>query len=394
MRANRHDANSPPRRPPAERAPERVVRPPARRSRSATRDERPLDVVDRYLRDLGRTPRLEAHDEVELGFTIEGLERDLHRAIFATPPPPEDRGEIQAAIAATLAELDRRASQDARAREERARVAEPRRRLERAKLDLTRANLPLVVSIAKSYLERGVPLADLIQEGNLGLMRAVEKFDPRLGVRFSTYAAWWLRQAMQRALAAQGRSVRLPSSAGATLASAERAERELRQRFGRDPTLSEIADHLGEHDQRLDAMRAARSGVLSLDAPVSNEGPVALGDLLGDPEALAPDEQTASEEERAIARSALESLSTRERQVLELRYGMSDTEPRTLRDVGRELGLTRERIRQIEKQAVAKLRRRLAAGAERRPLRAPSVSVASSARDRAGPPSRDARSPR
>jgi RNA polymerase primary sigma factor len=323
------------------------------------------DSVDRYLSDLDSTARITPEEEIIYASRIEAAERDLLEqcavcglCALDSEARTAERERVQALLARALTRLDR-AANDPDMREIVRHLAAPRRRLDLVKRDLTRANLALVVSIAKNYIERGVPLADLIQEGNIGLMRAVEKFDGRWGVRFSTYAAWWLRQAMQRAIASQSRTVRLPSSAGVTLASLDRAERELRQNLGREPESVELAGILGDDAERLRALRVARAGIVSLDVPLTEDGRVSLADILCDGDLALPDDQAATSQTRHRARDALEVLSTREKLVVRLRFGIDRARPETLREVGKKLGLTRERIRQIEKQALDKLRKRL-----------------------------------
>jgi len=280
------------------------------------------DGVRRYLSELGAHALLTQRDELELG-----------RAIAA--------GRAAAARLAAgerSADLHRLAEEGEAARER-----------------FIAANLRLVVSIAKRYQTPAMPLPDVIQEGNLGLMRAVEKFEPERGFKFSTYATWWIRQAITRAIADKGRTIRVPAHVSEALAVLARTTAALGRELGRDPTVEELAEATGFPIQRVEDYRVAVHETVSLSAPIG-EDDGELADLLPDERVEVPFEAAATRMEQEALGQVLALLSERERDVLRLRFGLDGSMPRTLEDVGREYSLTRERIRQIEAKALTKLR--------------------------------------
>ncbi|MGW7275012.1 RNA polymerase sigma factor [Streptomyces sp. NPDC054864] len=301
--------------------------PPAPRSRADTGGPS-SDLFRQYLREIGRIPLLTAAEEVELA-------RGVEAGLFA-----EEKLRLATDLDSQLAlDLDKL-------------VVVGRM----AKRRLIEANLRLVVSVAKRYVGRGLTMLDLVQEGNLGLIRAVEKFDYARGYKFSTYATWWIRQAMSRALADQARTIRVPVHVVELINRVVRVQRRMLQERGYEPTPEEVAAHLDlPHERVSEVLRLAQEPV-SLHAPVGEEDDVALGDLIEDGDATSPVESAAFLLLREHLEAVLSTLGERERKVVQLRYGLADGRPRTLEEIGRIFGVTRERIRQIESKTLNKLR--------------------------------------
>jgi RNA polymerase primary sigma factor len=303
----------------------------AREARSARDEELALkaptnDPVRMYLKEIGKVPLLTAEQEVILAKAIE--EGEAATAELAKDVPPARMRELQ--------------------------------RVERsgqlAKKKLIEANLRLVVSIARRYVGRGMLLLDLIQEGNLGLIRAVEKFDYTKGFKFSTYATWWIRQAITRAIADQARTIRIPVHMVETINKLIRIQRQLLQDLGREPTPEEIGREMEFSPEKVREILKVSQEPVSLETPIGEEADSHLGDFIEDSDAVVPVDAASFILLQEQLDSVLHTLSERETKVVQLRFGLTDGHPRTLEEVGREFGVTRERIRQIESKTLSKLR--------------------------------------
>ncbi len=286
------------------------------------------DPVRMYLQEIGRYPLLTPQQEVELAMQAEAGARAEDQLEAGDDLPAGERIILERAV----------------------------RQADKARKRLVESNLRLVVSIAKKYVGRGLSLLDLIQEGNLGLIRAVEKFDYRKGFKFSTYATWWIRQAVTRALADQGRTIRVPVHMVETINKLAQAQRTLVQVLGRDPTIEEIAEELELEPDKVSELRRIAQDPVSLETPLGEEDDSTLGDFVEDTDAEIPVEAAAFTLLQSYLGLALEALNEREREVLVMRFGLADGKVRTLEEVGSHFNVTRERIRQIETKALAKLR--------------------------------------
>ena len=287
------------------------------------------DPVRMYLKEIGRVPLLTAQEEVDLAKRIEA-------------------GLVAADGLTTEKErLSEQEWREFRARERDGMMA---------KRHLVEANLRLVVSIAKRYVGRGMAFLDLIQEGNLGLIRAVEKFDHNKGFKFSTYATWWIRQAITRAIADQARTIRIPVHMVETINKLARIQRQLLQDLGREPTAEEIAQQMELPPEKVREIQKISQEPVSLHTPIGEEEDSHLGDFIEDSEAIVPLERASFRLLQEQLESVLHTLSEREKEVIEMRFGLKDGQPRTLEEVGKKFGVTRERIRQIESKTLSKLR--------------------------------------
>ena len=286
------------------------------------------DSVHTYLKSIGRTSLLTAEQEVDLAKRIEAGLFAEHKLDSEPELDPEFRRDLEL-------------------------VAEDGRR---AKAHMLEANLRLVVSVAKKYSDRGLSLLDVVQEGNLGLIRAVEKFDYTKGYKFSTYAMWWIRQAIQRGFADSARTIRLPVHVLEMLSKLSRVERDMHQRLGREPTPEELAVELDRTPDQIEELLRTSRQPISLDSTIGEDGETSIGDLIEDVDAPEASELVDRQLMAEQLRSALDALTPREATIMAMRFGLYDGNPHTLDEIGRALGLTLERIRQLEKQSLSKLR--------------------------------------
>ncbi|MER0105497.1 sigma-70 family RNA polymerase sigma factor [Corynebacterium sp. KPL2895] len=296
--------------------------------RNQTNDNPSADLVRVYLNGIGKTALLSAEDEVKLAQTIEvGLyaEYKLNNAEKLTRAEKRDLKILA-------------------------------REGKKARSHLLEANLRLVVSLAKRYTGRGMPLLDLIQEGNLGLIRAMEKFDYAKGFKFSTYATWWIRQAITRGMADQSRTIRLPVHLVEQVNKLSRIKREMYQSLGREATNEELSEESGIDENKIEMLLRQSRDPVSLDMPVGTDEEAPLGDFIEDAEATDAETAVVASMRHSDIRGVIDTLEKREQDVIRLRYGLDDGVPRTLDQIGRRFGLSRERVRQIEREVMAKLR--------------------------------------
>lgn len=297
--------------------------------RGQTNDNPSQDLVRVYLNGIGKTALLSAEDEVELA---QQIEVGLYAEYLLNDP---DRKHTRA-MKRDLKVLARQGK--------------------KARSHILEANLRLVVSLAKRYTGRGMPLLDLIQEGNLGLIRAMEKFDYSKGFKFSTYATWWIRQAITRGMADQSRTIRLPVHLVEQVNKLSRIKRELYQNLGREATNEELAEESGIEESKIEMLLRQSRDPVSLDMPVGADEEAPLGDFIEDAEATDAETAVVASLRHSDIRSVLSTLEEREQDVIRLRYGLDDGVPRTLDQIGRRFGLSRERVRQIEREVMSKLR--------------------------------------
>ena len=300
-----------------------------RRTEADTDGQSPsADLVRVYLNGIGKTALLNAEDEVELSKRIEAGLYAKHLLETKKRLGPVKKADLKTIVAEG----------------------------EAARAHLLEANLRLVVSLAKRYTGRGMPLLDLIQEGNLGLIRAMEKFDYAKGFKFSTYATWWIRQAITRVMADQSRTIRLPVHLVEQVNQLARFQRELHQQLGREATLEELAEESGIPAHKIEELLDHSRDPVSLDMPVGADEEAPLGDFIEDAEATSAENTVVSNVMHSDVRAVLATLEEREQQVITLRFGLDDGQPRTLDQIGKRFGLSRERVRQIEREVMAKLR--------------------------------------
>jgi len=341
----------------------------------------PQDEGAAYWRAIGSFPRMNRDDELRAGQRIAEGQREVVNAVIgsnlaaklgvepaAATPADVDRvvhhlGLLLHGLDQAGGDTERVAALEAQADMSRAELRALREAIQRgekkaaaAKADLVQSHLRLVPWVARRYANRGVSLLDLVQEGNLGLMTAANKFDHTLGTRFGTYAIWWIRQAITRALADHGRTIRLPANTVQAVMRVARARRHLAQRVQRDPTALEIATELGEPVERVEEITAWARHVVSLDMPIGEDEDTTLGELIADPNTELPSAAIMASELATVTRETLAELTPREREVLSLRFGIDGDEVLTLEEIGNRFGVTRERIRQIEARALSKLR--------------------------------------
>ena len=286
------------------------------------------DLVRVYLNGIGKTALLNAEDEVELSKRIEAGLYAKHLLATKKRMGPTKKADLKVIVDEG----------------------------EAARAHLLEANLRLVVSLAKRYTGRGMPLLDLIQEGNLGLIRAMEKFDYAKGFKFSTYATWWIRQAITRGMADQSRTIRLPVHLVEQVNKLARIKRELHQQLGREASLDELAEESGIPAHKIEELLDHSRDPVSLDMPVGADEEAPLGDFIEDAEATSAENTVVTNVMHSDVRAVLATLEEREQQVITLRFGLNDGQPRTLDQIGKRFGLSRERVRQIEREVMAKLR--------------------------------------